>query len=213
MKFRDLAVAAATVAALGFNPAAQASWSGTFEDAVNGVSGTLTDNGLSGGAEQYTLNFTMGSVGAAVGSLLTAVDIKAWGGSYSSYTFTASAGTWADAAGTGPIASGGAAGVDGCNGSSGGFACIQAKTPYLTMASGGSYTFNFSVFGANYVTSPGMFNTHVGIGFTQTDGSGNAGIVSTGVVSAIPEPETYAMLLAGLGLMGFVARRRTLAAA
>lgn len=28
------------------------------------------------------------------------------------------------------------------------------------------------------------------------------------VVSAVPEPETYAMLLAGLGLMGFLARRR-----
>ncbi len=27
-------------------------------------------------------------------------------------------------------------------------------------------------------------------------------------VTAVPEPETYAMLLAGLGLMGFVARRR-----
>lgn len=27
-------------------------------------------------------------------------------------------------------------------------------------------------------------------------------------VAAVPEPETYAMLLAGLGLMGFVARRR-----
>jgi hypothetical protein len=28
------------------------------------------------------------------------------------------------------------------------------------------------------------------------------------VTGVIPEPETYAMLLAGLGLMGFVARRR-----
>jgi hypothetical protein len=27
-------------------------------------------------------------------------------------------------------------------------------------------------------------------------------------VTAVPEPETYAMLLAGLGLMGVVARRR-----
>jgi len=30
------------------------------------------------------------------------------------------------------------------------------------------------------------------------------------VTAAIPEPETYAMLLAGLGLLGFVARRRKL---
>lgn len=28
------------------------------------------------------------------------------------------------------------------------------------------------------------------------------------VLAAIPEPETYAMMLAGLGLMGFIARRR-----
>ena len=27
-------------------------------------------------------------------------------------------------------------------------------------------------------------------------------------LAAIPEPETYAMLLAGLGLLGFIARRR-----
>ncbi|MYN28158.1 choice-of-anchor A family protein [Duganella sp. CY42W] len=34
-----------------------------------------------------------------------------------------------------------------------------------------------------------------------------------GLVTAIPEPETYAMLLGGLGLMGFMARRRQKAAA
>lgn len=28
-------------------------------------------------------------------------------------------------------------------------------------------------------------------------------------VTPVPEPDTYAMLLSGLGLMGFVARRRT----
>ena len=33
------------------------------------------------------------------------------------------------------------------------------------------------------------------------------------VVAAVPEPETYAMLIAGLGLMGFVARRRGAGAA
>jgi hypothetical protein len=29
-----------------------------------------------------------------------------------------------------------------------------------------------------------------------------------GFAAAVPEPETYAMLLAGLGLLGFTARRR-----
>jgi hypothetical protein len=29
-----------------------------------------------------------------------------------------------------------------------------------------------------------------------------------GVGTVVPEPETYAMLLAGLGLLGFIARRR-----
>ena len=33
-------------------------------------------------------------------------------------------------------------------------------------------------------------------------------IGSPGTIAAVPEPETYAMLLAGLGLMGFMARRR-----
>jgi PEP-CTERM motif len=33
---------------------------------------------------------------------------------------------------------------------------------------------------------------------------------SIGVATPIPEPETYAMLLAGLGLLGFAARRRKL---
>jgi PEP-CTERM motif len=32
--------------------------------------------------------------------------------------------------------------------------------------------------------------------------------VSVGTVALIPEPETYAMLLAGMGMIGFIARRR-----
>jgi hypothetical protein len=34
-------------------------------------------------------------------------------------------------------------------------------------------------------------------------------MVTVSAVTAVPEPETYAMLLAGLGLVGLVRRRRT----
>ena len=44
-----------------------------------------------------------------------------------------------------------------------------------------------------------------GVSGTVASASGSGGLDQ---VAAIPEPETYAMLLSGLGLMGFVARRR-----
>jgi hypothetical protein len=36
--------------------------------------------------------------------------------------------------------------------------------------------------------------------------------VTFGITAAVPEPETYALMLAGLGLVGFVARRRSASA-
>lgn len=44
-------------------------------------------------------------------------------------------------------------------------------------------------------------------GFYSVKGH-NIQVLAQSGVDAIPEPETYAMLLAGLGFMGFVARRR-----
>jgi len=60
------------------------------------------------------------------------------------------------------------------------------------------YTTLFSAF-TNTVPSV----TATGTGFTITNGGG-----ALNFASAVPEPETYAMILAGLGLMGFVAKRR-----
>ncbi|KAB8042190.1 choice-of-anchor A family protein [Janthinobacterium aquaticum] len=57
----------------------------------------------------------------------------------------------------------------------------------------------------------GITGTVVAGDWNSTLTLGNKAFVASdvaGFVSAVPEPETYAMLLAGLGLVGFAARRR-----
>jgi hypothetical protein len=64
---------------------------------------------------------------------------------------------------------------------------------------GDSLTLNYDqpLSGASFITVTGLSN-------------GSAGAIYSGAMAAaIPEPETYAMLLAGLGLMGAVVRRRS----
>jgi hypothetical protein len=47
------------------------------------------------------------------------------------------------------------------------------------------------------------------LNFTQTSSSAASPIIdNVSIAAAVPEPETYAMLLAGLGLIGSIARRR-----
>jgi hypothetical protein len=46
------------------------------------------------------------------------------------------------------------------------------------------------------------------VGTGGTDRVDNFTVTATAAVAAVPEPETYAMLLAGFGLLGFAARRR-----
>ncbi|MFM2057202.1 MAG: hypothetical protein RLY71_1587 [Pseudomonadota bacterium] len=51
--------------------------------------------------------------------------------------------------------------------------------------------------------APGTYNLSV-----TGNSSGISALTSTTTVTAVPEPETYAMMLAGLGALGFVGRRR-----
>ena len=66
---------------------------------------------------------------------------------------------------------------------------FQNLTPFSLPA--GAYELRIS--GTSLVGSGGYFSGHMTLATTT---------------APIPEPETYAMMLAGLGLMGFVARRR-----
>jgi type VI secretion system secreted protein VgrG len=50
-------------------------------------------------------------------------------------------------------------------------------------------------------------NISTGCGVAHDIGFGSGGFDQAGL-AAVPEPETYAMMLAGLGLLGFAARRR-----
>ena len=48
----------------------------------------------------------------------------------------------------------------------------------------------------------------MGEGGEGDGGEGGLGVVSWNFNSPVPEPETSAMMLAGLGMLGFAARRR-----
>src|SRR5450830_1959721 len=67
----------------------------------------------------------------------------------------------------------------------------------LATVSGGNGQINGNVVVGNWNSNVQVNSNHY---FTPTN--------VAGLVSAVPEPETYAMLLAGLGMIGFMARRR-----
>lgn len=62
---------------------------------------------------------------------------------------------------------------------------------------------NLSFYGVDY-SGAGPFTLDLA-GTTFADAANYSGTYS---VSAVPEPETYGMLLGGLGLLGFISRRR-----
>lgn len=86
--------------------------------------------------------------------------------------------------------------------------------PTLAVAGSGNYSFSLLLYGGNLAqliyanptsTSPGC--AFLPVGGAHCGLSANAAI-GTFTTLPVPEPETYALMLAGLGAIGFVARRR-----
>lgn len=204
---RNLLAVPITAALLAFSSATQAQiWTWSFTDM--GVDYSLSFDSLSGNVGTYTLRLdTSGYDHHADPAYLDSVNIKAWDGTNISFALlSAPSGTaWYQSAG--PISSGPASNT-GCRGNESGFGCLEAANKGVLNVDNGPYTFRFAVTANSFSST--YTGVHVGAGYAGEGGRGASyGITSVvGPVAPIPEPETYAMLLAGLGLMVFVARRR-----
>ena len=89
----------------------------------------------------------------------------------------------------------------GCTGGSAGGACFT-HSPAMALS-------NHMVFDIDFTGTPDFSLPHLKVEFftslTQDKATGN---LLSQDIPVVPEPETYALMLAGLGVVGFVARRR-----
>ncbi len=99
----------------------------------------------------------------------------------------------------------------GNSGSTGNLTFAAQTSPFVLSIKAGDA---FSLYEFTGVTSV-MYDT-LGVGFFSGSdemahfgqGLSHADLYSRGVTPPVPEPETYALLMAGLGALGFIARRR-----
>lgn len=78
----------------------------------------------------------------------------------------------------------------------------------VTRGASDQISIDLSTYAGALASIGGTAFTKVGIGGLDLNGASKGFDLDAVSVSAVPEPETYAMMLAGLGVMAWVARRR-----
>ncbi len=219
MNLRKLALATAVAAAaLGFGaPAGAATETFSFGDILSGPfvdpDGGATWATLSVStqpANNYLFTLTLGSnfgsifgsgafIGSAIFNSTSAIDP-------SSTAITGTLNGVAAVKGSNSAPQVGSVNFDfsDCFGSAGN--CNNANTAAARLTSGEHVSWTTHFTGSQ--GDPFSFATPAVALHVQGLSAANGGSIWYTPTTAIPEPETYAMLLAGLGLMGFVARRR-----
>ena len=201
-------LSALALAALATSAGAQVTFSGGTDQAISGLyNPTGTTTVQTGGKRDALLSTSAGT--------LTATFLGFEALDTDTYTFTAASGTMSNKTATPNVTSifgNVAAGLLNFT-----FADLFAGTTVGNGGSGGGAgMFNsYMVFGTGtgaaftaYTGPGGVYDVVLGFNDSlQVDGDYDDFIVGLKVV-AIPEPETYALMLAGLGAVGFLARRR-----
>jgi hypothetical protein len=206
---KSLVRVAAAAAALFALAAAPAQASVTFQGVV--FSTSYTDLGdIDSNAATDSMRLTLGIDATTMTGDWTGADfLNAVGVKVSeSYTdvslFSASAGTWT-------LQSGGLD-AGGCSGTGAGYFCIEGAGNGVAVPANLTFTFDVTAAAGSFSDEP-----HVKLQFVDNvckkgvctyEKIGSLFSQPVPITPSIPEPETYALMLAGLGVIGTLARRR-----